>query len=393
MVQELQWVASAVLHFDPQYELPQKFLSDSLSAVLWLPDGSLWLGSDEAATLECLALSSPIQAMPLQFGSHRQVHLEQYLPDFQSVDEKGKPEEVDVEGLACADGYLWFVGSHSTKRKKPKVKSADLLRNPEDVLSLTKVKREYNRYLLGRIRLQPDAQGSPERSDAQALPLSDAAYLERTATGNLLTDALLDDPHLGATLQACLYRDQALAYPGKDNGFDVEGIVVRGDRIWLGLRGPVLRGWSILLEVEVKESRSGLLELKKIGPNGERYRKHFLDLRGLGIRDLCDRGGDLLILAGPTMSLDSPVYVFSLKGGLDRLTEAGTENLQVLELLGEVPVGKDGDAGLDHPEGLTLVPHSDGAQVLTVYDSPRAARKQDEGHSVTADIFELPPLR
>jgi hypothetical protein len=29
-------------------------------------------------------------------------------------------KEIDVEGLAYADDYLWVVGSHSTKRKKPK---------------------------------------------------------------------------------------------------------------------------------------------------------------------------------------------------------------------------------------------------------------------------------
>ncbi|MNG03413.1 hypothetical protein D3C84_864920 [compost metagenome] len=35
-----------------------------------------------------------------------------------------------------------------------------------------------------------------------------------------------------------------------------------------------------------------------------RYRKHFFALNGLGFRDLCTSGDDLLILAGPTMDLD-----------------------------------------------------------------------------------------
>lgn len=49
--------------------------------------------------------------------------------------------------------------------------------------------------------------------------------------------------------------------PGKDNGFDIEGIVVFPDEsggiedIWVfvELRGPVLRGWAILLELQVKD--------------------------------------------------------------------------------------------------------------------------------------------
>lgn len=39
-----------------------------------------------------------------------------------------------------------------------------------------------------------------------------------------------------------------LAIPGKGNGFDIEGLAVDGQRLFLGLRGPVLLGgpaaWS-----------------------------------------------------------------------------------------------------------------------------------------------------
>ena len=39
--------------------------------------------------------------------------------------------------------------------------------------------------------------------------------------------------------------------PGKDNGLDVEGIAVAGPRVYLGLRGPVLRGWATIVEIAV----------------------------------------------------------------------------------------------------------------------------------------------
>jgi hypothetical protein len=63
----------------------------------------------------------------------------------------------------------------------------------------------------------------------------------------------------------------------------VEGLTVAGERLFLGLRGPVLRGWAVVLEVEPAETGDpSLLKLKKIGPDGRRYRKHFLDLAGWG---------------------------------------------------------------------------------------------------------------
>jgi len=126
--------------------------------------------------------------------------------------------------------------------------------------------------------------------------------LDGDATGNELTRALSQDEHLQPFLEI----------PGKDNGFDIEGLAVANGRILLGLRGPVLRGWAVILEVELRENKQdpSILKLKNIGPADQPYRKHFVDLGGLGIRDLCIHGNDLLILAGPTMDLDGPVTIF-----------------------------------------------------------------------------------
>jgi hypothetical protein len=66
----------------------------------------LWLGSDEGATIERL---SPTKRRA--YGHRRSFELADYidLPD--------PTEEVDIEGLAYAAGYLWLSGSHSVRRK------------------------------------------------------------------------------------------------------------------------------------------------------------------------------------------------------------------------------------------------------------------------------------
>ena len=108
-----------------------------------------------------------------------------------------------------------------------------------------------------------------------------------------LTAALQDDPYLGPSL----------AIPAKENGLDVEGLAVLGDRVLLGLRGPVLRGWATILEVEPQPDPQDPSRLTLGSPP---YRQHFLDLDDLGVRDLCRDGNDVLVLAGPSMGLDGP---------------------------------------------------------------------------------------
>jgi hypothetical protein len=46
---------------------------------------------------------------------------------------------------------------------------------------------------------------------------------------------LAEDPHFEGFIRTKVI-------PGKDNGFDSEGLAVADDRVFIGLRGPVLRG-------------------------------------------------------------------------------------------------------------------------------------------------------
>ncbi|MDH4083539.1 MAG: DUF3616 domain-containing protein [Nitrospira sp.] len=203
------------------------------------------------------------------------------------------------------------------------------------------------------------------------------ARLRGDDRGDDLTKALRRDEHLGSFL----------TIPGKDNGFDIEGLAVVGKRVFLGLRGPVLRGWAVILEIALKvdSKQSSILKLKSIGPHGRLYRKHFLRLGGLGIRDLCVQGSDLLILAGPTMSLEGPVSVFRWRGGADPKGECMVPHEKLDHLL-DVPDGRD----VGHAEGMTLFSPDGGPadSLMVVYDSV-AKNRQRGKNAVTADVFPL----
>jgi hypothetical protein len=347
-------VRTIPLQFNPQHY----HVVHDLSAAR-LVGSQLWLGSDETAHLECLTLE------PDQGHQHHSVAISQYL----SLPH-GDTQEIDIEGIAYADNYLWVLGSHSLKRKRVKAE----LSAADNIQRLAIISSEENRYLLGRIplvngQLHPVC-AHPSDSDQWLT----AAQLKREKHGNQLTRTLRKDDHLGEYLKASI--------PGKENGFDLEGIAVANDRIFLGLRGPVLRGWAVLLEVQGKAKKSGDLRLKKIGGDGERYRKHFINLRGEGIRDLCFWGDDLLILAGPTMDLTGNTQVFRLP---QALTALGENSLLEPQPIATVP----GAYGADKAEGMTLLPGDEPA-VLIVYDSPRPERLDVERSTVLADVFALP---
>ncbi|WP_375468970.1 DUF3616 domain-containing protein [uncultured Nostoc sp.] len=332
---------------------------EDLSAVLLTHQKYLWLGSDETSTIEQLSLVDTDK-----FTEHQQFRVAEFI-SLPALEE----EEVDIEGLAYTDYYLWFVGSHSYKRKKPKSEKTDA----QNFKRLAKIESEPNRYLLGRIPMIDGKLFSscphPQNPGVQL----NAAKLEVMNQSNLLITALADDPHLGLFIKATI--------PGKDNGFDIEGIGIYQNRIFLGLRGPVLRGWAVVLEIELEDSSSGLLKLGPIGEAKELYKKHFLWLNGLGIRDLCVDGKDLLILAGPTMDLDGPVQIYRWVNGVNSRENVFSNP----DFVQDIPYGNREE----HAEGMTLFEDVAGIpSLLVVYDSPAKTRLVGDS-GVIADVFKL----
>ncbi len=328
----------------------------------------LWVAGDEACGIDRLRRLDPVGTETLRFGEVRDFPLADLLDLPGAAD-----EEADLEGMAAADGWLWVVGSHGLKRKNVKTDRS----HADNARRLTKLALDGNRRLLACLPIEPDASGAPclvrEARDGRR-----ALRLKGDAQHNLLTRALADDPHFGPYL----------AIPGKDNGFDIEGLAVDGRRLLLGLRGPVLRGWSALLEIAI-EPRTDDLRLAPLDDSGTLIRKHFLQLDGLGVRDLHFSGDDLFILAGPTMVLNGEIRVFKWPGARPVLA-ANREPVRFESALTEsvsLPHGR----GSNRAEAIcqlpaTLAGPSGQPSWLVLYDAPGADRKDGE-HTVFGDLL------
>ena len=319
---------------------------------------TLFLGSDEGVCLERLIRAGD------GWARHRRLPLDAIL-DLPTAD------EADIEGLAQDGGWLWVLGSHA--RTRPKIGKTDDDRIDLDAFATLKDTRP--RCLLARVPLAPD----PE-ADGAVLPVAvdgdrRAGMLRRTRHGNRL---------------ARMMKRSALLRPftriaAKEGGVDLEGIAVAGTRVAIGMRGPVIQTYAVLLEFEIAAKGSGRLTIA--GP----LHKRLLELEGLGIRDLKRDGSDLLILAGPTTGLDGPCAVYRWRDWLGDPPhdERGVRRHRPERII-ELPFGR----GDDHPEGLLLIDGPDGGrEIVVICDSPAKARLDRASRTVRCDRFRLPALQ
>lgn len=322
----------------------------NLSASVRIGD-TLFLGADEACTIERLTIDGDVA------GAHQRYPLNAFL-DLEDSD-----EEADIEGLAVCDGWLWVTGSHARTRPKPGKDGADCI----DLDRLANLRDTRPRCLLARIPLvQSEVGWAPVRKDGKRR----AGMVQQSKQGSALAKAMRKDPLLGPFTRV----------PAKEGGLDVEGIAVTDGRVALGLRGPVIGAFAVLLETELECKKSGRLAL------AAPLAKRLLALEGLGIRDLKRRGDDLLILAGPTTGLSGPCAVYLWRDWANDPVRDQTEvRLHRPERLLDLPFGR----GFDHPEGLALWDES-GETLLVVCDSPGRARLGADEVSITADLFQLP---
>lgn len=318
---------------------------------------ALFLAGDEAHAVERVT-----RLEDGSLGNHRTYELAGLL------DLADAEEEMDIEGLAIEDGWLWVTGSHSRTRPDPRDEGDE----PDciDLAKLADLKDTRARCLLARIPLVADDQGHfvPVKRDGKR-----RAGLVRQGGkhGSKLGRQLVGDPLLGPFTRLA----------AKEGGLDIEGLATAGERVALGLRGPVIRTFAVILEPAVAPRKSGKLHL------GDAPCLRLLDLAGLGVRDLRTRGEDLWILAGPTQDHDGRCAIFRWQGwAKDPPQDAQIVRLHAPEHLFDLPI----KPGYDHAEGIAFWTDQTGeTRLLVVYDSPDPTRLDIAKGTMLADLFAV----
>ncbi len=190
--------------------------------------------------------------------------------------------EVDIEAIAWGKKYAYVIGSHSRKRKKVEGdKTVD-----ENVKRL---------YTIGI---------EPTRENLYRLHFNKKGEIQSSKQVSL-RDIFANDQ---------LFRSFQFI-PSKENGIDIEGLAVDADeRLYIGFRGPVLRGnYSPVLVLE----SSNKFKQKNLS-----YDIRFINMEGRGVRGLDSTSNGFLVLSGPVggSSISYKLYFWDGKsciGGTD----------------------------------------------------------------------------
>lgn len=183
-----------------------------------------------------------------------------------------KEGEFDLEGLASAENFIFAIGSHSQKREKVKKKKYTAAKN-RDRLFETAI--EPSREHLLRFEIEGD--GTIVESKVKLVSLH---------------DKFAEHP--------ILQRFQEI--PSKENGIDIEGIAMgKEGQIYLGFRGPVLRGGYVPVLIFNLDQEGDKFQFKE---HNVKEDIRFVHLGGRGVRDMVRISADgedlsFLILAGP----------------------------------------------------------------------------------------------
>jgi Protein of unknown function (DUF3616) len=293
---------------------PATFIDSKNISGIALHDDFLILGSDEEAALQVLNKS----------GQNT------FLSDkAQRIVLDNSEKEVDIEGIAAGKKYIYVIGSHSRKRLQVLEEKS----SKKNHKRLAKIKIEPNREQLFRLEL--DVEGQLVTGSFKSLSLR---------------DIIANHPVLS------LFQ----SIPSKENGIDIEGIAVneKTNEIYLGFRGPVLRGnFTPVLVLTLDDGKFKQKKLKR--------ELRYVNIGGRGIRGLTRTGDQFLILGGPVGDEPTPYYLYSWDGkdmvpGKDR-PKTSTH----IKQLCEIPLPNSSAKA----EGIEFLQQKEGkVHVLIVYD-------------------------
>jgi Protein of unknown function (DUF3616) len=235
--------------------------------------------------------------------------------------------ELDAEGAAYADGFFYVIGSHGRPRHQD---GAEEAKNEAKAAATRRV---------FRIRFDQDA------VDAKTGQLTTVEIKPSAALSRLIK----------AQADLAPWFDKAL----EDNGLTIEGVAVRGDRLYAGMRGPVLPdGNAAILSAPLAalfDGQPGEAQLHRVGL-GE-------DTLGnpRGIRDLVAYGAGFLIVAGP---VNDPPSGDVEPGDYAIFSYSGDATKKLLDLKAYGKKVK--------PEGLLPLDEKNGKlRALLLFDGPK----------------------
>jgi uncharacterized protein DUF3616 len=237
----------------------------------------------------------------------------------------GKPLELDGEGVAFADGFFYIIGSHGRSRnKKGKL---DAVQDAAKIAARTRASSQV-------IRVRIDPKSVTNNGDLTVKP--------EVARSARLRPVLLENAILKT------YVDR----PPADNGLSIEGIAVRGGRLYAGLRTPSLDKGSPVISVSL-----GAM----FGRDSPDPQLHMLQLgAGRGVRDLASDKDGFLVLAGPGSRKAGGFAIYRWDG------EAA------LTLVKDLPQFHDKDGVEIPPEALLPLDRTaKGSRVLLLFDGPK----------------------
>lgn len=225
--------------------------------------------------------------------------------------------ELDLEAISYADGYVYAVGSHAKRRKR--------------------VKRQYSREKNARRFLQVEMEDT--RNSLFRIPFNKYSGELGEAKRLDLSKRLRKDDLLGPFT----------AIPSKENGVDIEGLGIRGNKLYLGFRGPVFR--HNLVPVWVLDF-----------DRPKRYETVLVKLMGQGIRDMVALDQGFLLLTGAVNDAPMPFRLWWWDGE-DQLPGEDVEILPSI-CLGEITAPQGAKA-----EGITVLSQTEeSVDLLVVYD-------------------------
>jgi hypothetical protein len=220
-------------------------------------------------------------------------------------------KDPDAEGVAYAAGYFYVAGSHGRSRNKDTDNDSS--------------------YSVFRFAVDPTT-GIPKFKPN-----------EKEVVGVESSSRLREAIREGDTIKKFFNR------PLAEGGVNIEGIAVKNDRMYFGLRGPSLDGSAFVLSVDAEAVFTKEGDLKsKVTPLA-------LGLN-TGIRDLAAINDGILILAGPTRDETVPYAVWFWDG-------VGT----TAKPLGTLDLGKV-DKGAKAEILLPLEGDSSNIRVLVMFD-------------------------